>query len=90
MTLTDVAYVDRFGEYTPAIERHAHLVGRPAPDPLEDGRLSPRFVEWMQGLPAGHVTDAPVSRSAQLRALGNGVVPQQALAALEILDPRED
>ena len=86
-TLTDVAYLDRFGEYTAAVERHADLVGRPAPDPLDDGRLSPAFVEWMQGLPAGHVTDTPVSRTAQLRALGNGVVPQQALAALEILDP---
>ncbi|MCZ7415672.1 hypothetical protein [Streptomyces sp. WMMC897] len=35
------------------------------------------------GLPAGHVTDVPgLSRTAQLRALGNGVVPQQATAAL--------
>ncbi len=35
------------------------------------------------GLPAGHVTDVPaLSRSAQLKALGNGVMPQQATAAL--------
>ena len=89
-TLQDVAYADPFGEYAPAIERHEFMTGRPAPAPLEDGRLSPAFVEWMMGLPVGHVTDTPVSRSAQLRALGNGVVPQQALAALEQLDPRED
>jgi DNA (cytosine-5)-methyltransferase 1 len=35
------------------------------------------------GLPAGHVTNAwGVKRNAQLKALGNGVVPQQAVAAL--------
>ncbi|MFB7201065.1 hypothetical protein ACFCZQ_02750 [Streptomyces virginiae] len=47
------------------------------------GRLSPAFVEWLMGLPAGHVTDVPgLSRTAQLKALGNGVVPQQAAHAL--------
>ncbi|WP_282699692.1 hypothetical protein [Streptomyces sp. CC219B] len=50
------------------------------------GRLSPVFVEWLMGLPPGHVTDVPgLSRSAQLKALGNGVVPQQATAALRFL-----
>lgn len=35
------------------------------------------------GLPAGWVTGVPgVNRNAQLKALGNGVVPQQAIAAL--------
>ncbi|MFJ1931683.1 hypothetical protein ACIPLC_15785 [Kitasatospora sp. NPDC086801] len=39
------------------------------------------------GLDSGHVTGVPgLSRSAQLTALGNGVVPQQACAALELLD----
>ena len=33
------------------------------------------------GLPEGHVTDIPISRNDQLKALGNGVVPQQAAAA---------
>ncbi|MGW3322469.1 hypothetical protein [Streptomyces virginiae] len=38
------------------------------------------------GLPAGHVTDVPgLSRTAQLKALGNGVVPQQATTALHAL-----
>lgn len=46
-------------------------------------QLSPAFVEWMQGLPAGHVTAVPgLSRNEQLKMLGNGVVPQQAAAAL--------
>jgi DNA (cytosine-5)-methyltransferase 1 len=66
-------------------------MGRPAPRPAEPGRdggvhLSPRFVEWMQGLPEGWVTDVPsLPRSAQLKALGNGVVPQQAALACRLL-----
>jgi DNA (cytosine-5)-methyltransferase 1 len=48
------------------------------------------FVEWMMGLPAGHVTSAPISRADQLKALGNGVVPQQAALALRhLLEPYE-
>ena len=66
------------------------ILGRPAPRPTEPGRtgerLSPRFVEWMMGLPEGWVTDVPgLSRNAQLKALGNGVVPQQAAMALRLL-----
>lgn len=38
------------------------------------------------GLPAGHVTHVPdLTRTQQLKALGNGVVPQQAAAALRLL-----
>jgi DNA (cytosine-5)-methyltransferase 1 len=37
------------------------------------------------GLPAGHVTGVPgLSRNDQLKALGNGVVPQQAAYATRI------
>lgn len=40
----------------------------------------------MMGLPAGHVTDVPgLSRNDMLKALGNGVVPQQAAVALRFL-----
>lgn len=80
--------VQKFGDYTPAIRRHELAMGRPAPDPtLPTGRggahrLSSRFVEWMMMLPAGWVTDCELSRSAELRILGNGVVPAQATAAL--------
>jgi DNA (cytosine-5)-methyltransferase 1 len=37
----------------------------------------------MMGLPAGHVTDLAIgiSRAHQLKAIGNGVCPQQAVAA---------
>lgn len=37
------------------------------------------------GLPAGHVTAAPITRAQMLKALGNGVVPQQAALALALL-----
>jgi DNA (cytosine-5)-methyltransferase 1 len=40
----------------------------------------------MMGLPAGWVTATPgLSRNEQLKALGNGVVPQQAALALRML-----
>lgn len=82
------AAMARWGDYAPAILRWTNVLGRPAPDPTEPGskgqpRLSARFVEWMMGLPAGHVTDVPdVSRNDQLKLLGNGVVTQQAVAGL--------
>ncbi|MCA6090935.1 hypothetical protein LE181_01935 [Streptomyces sp. SCA3-4] len=41
------------------------------------------------GLPPGHVTAVPgLSRTAQLKALGNGVLPLQAVTALEHLRDR--
>ena len=55
------------------------------PPTLVDGKLNARFVEYMMGLPVGWVTDLDLSRSQQLKMLGNGVVPQQAYYALELL-----
>nr|WP_219807470.1 hypothetical protein [Streptomyces sp. SM14] len=76
-----------WGPYAAAIARWETLT-RPAPPPAEDGRLSPAFVEWMQGLPDGWVTATPgLGRPAQLTALGNGVVPQQAARAVDLLAP---
>jgi len=49
------------------------------------GRLNPVFVEYMMGLPKGWVTDLDISRSQQLKMLGNGVVPQQAEYAIHQL-----
>ena len=84
---------ERWGRYTPAITRHQHLTGRPAPDPTEPGphgpRLAPRFTEWLMCLPDGWVTDVPeVPRAAQLRILGNGVIPPHAEAAYRHLHTR--
>jgi DNA (cytosine-5)-methyltransferase 1 len=56
------------------------------PNPLELGKLNPQFVEYMMGLPVGWVTDLEISRSQQLKLLGNGVVPQQAYYAIDKLE----
>jgi DNA (cytosine-5)-methyltransferase 1 len=55
------------------------------PHTLVDGKLNAKFVEYMMGLPVGWVTNLDLSRSQQLKMLGNGVVPQQAYYALELL-----
>jgi DNA (cytosine-5)-methyltransferase 1 len=58
---------------------------RKIPDPLVEGKLNTKYVEYMMGLPEGWVTDLPISRAQQFRLMGNGVVPQQAYHALELL-----
>jgi DNA (cytosine-5)-methyltransferase 1 len=83
----------RWGDYADAIARWEHTLGRPAPAPTQasakgNPQLAPAFVEWMMGIPAGWVTDVPgITRNEALKACGNGVVPQQAEAALRILLP---
>lgn len=87
--LAKEGHLERFGPYAPVIARWEHALGRPAPDPTEPGktrpRLSSRFVEWLMGLDDGHVTDVGLTRNQELKALGNGVVPQQGAAALHHL-----
>jgi DNA (cytosine-5)-methyltransferase 1 len=81
-----------WGKFAPAIKRWESLT-RVAPAPTKpdgkDGnhRLSADFTEWMMGLPEGWVTaeDIGLKRNDQLKACGNGVVPQQAELALRIL-----
>lgn len=83
--------VTNWGKFEPAIRRWEIVLGRPAPSPTKpdgkDGahRLSSAFTEWMMGLPEGWITDCGLSRNDQLKACGNGVVPQQAELALRIL-----
>lgn len=60
------------------------------PTTLVEGKLNPKFVEYMMGLPIGWVTDIGLSRTQQLKMLGNGVVPQQAYYALELLGHAQD
>ena len=72
-------------QWQPAIERWAEVLGRQAPQPQHGKGVSADFVEWMMGLPEGYVTDIGLSRQAQLKILGNGVVPQQAALALQLL-----
>jgi hypothetical protein len=81
-----------WGKFEPAIRRW-EAITRPAPAPTKpdgkDGnhRLSAEFTEWMMGLPEGWVTSPEIGlkRNDQLKACGNGVVPQQAEMALRIL-----
>nr|WP_202489767.1 DNA cytosine methyltransferase [Streptomyces sp. SID8381] len=81
---------ERWGRFAPGIARWEAVTGLRAPWATDDrGRLSPAFVEWMMGLDPGHVTAVPgLSRNAQLKALGNGVVPLQAARALTVLRRR--
>jgi DNA (cytosine-5)-methyltransferase 1 len=51
----------------------------------EKQTLNPVWVEWMMGLPKGHVTGHGLKRTQELKMLGNGVVPQQAALALKLL-----
>lgn len=79
-----------WGAYELAIRRWETLMRRAAPWPTEPGmkgqpRLASRFTEWLMGLPEGYVTGLGLPRSAELKALGNGVVPQQAEAAIRWL-----
>ena len=79
-------------EYLPTIRRWERRLRRPAPEPWSPSKrawsgwtLHDRFVEWMMGLPEEWVVGAPFKRKFKIRMLGEGVVPQQAYRALEIL-----
>ncbi len=82
----------QWGAYELAIRRWETATGNPTPHPVDGhGRLAPAFAEWMMGLPAGWVTAVPtIPRAAQLKALGNGVVPQQGAAAFRTLMDRAE
>jgi DNA (cytosine-5)-methyltransferase 1 len=89
VTRTSVSSVGEIAwqQYEAAIRRWEAVTGRAAPYPVERGtrgqpRLAAAFSEWLMGLPSGFVTGLGLPYGAQHRALGNGVVPQQAVAAL--------
>jgi DNA (cytosine-5)-methyltransferase 1 len=80
-----------FDRFEPAVRRWEEVTGRLAPQPTKpdgkDGnpRLSAEFTEWMMGLEPGWITSVGLSRKDELKACGNGVVPQQAKLAIRIL-----
>lgn len=88
-----------FGKYAAAIERWESLL-RPVPPPTAPSsaksdfyNLNPVFVEWLMGYDEGFVTDPAIglSRRAQIKMLGNGVVQQQAeCAILDLLITMEE
>lgn len=84
----------RWGKYADAIKRWEALT-RPAPAPTEPNkngnpRLTATFAEWMMGWPGGWVTDDELglTRTQQLKIIGNGVCPQQAFEAITQLTAR--
>jgi DNA (cytosine-5)-methyltransferase 1 len=89
--VADRRTVQRWGRYADAIIRWEHITGRPTPAPallsdVDGPRPAPAFVEWLMGLPTGWVTDASgLSQNQQITALGNGVLPLQAVSALSLL-----
>jgi len=88
-----IPHLTSWGPYANAIAGWETVMGRPAPAPVRmDGkggkaRLNPELTEWMMGWPFGWVTASVIglSRAEQLKACGNGVVLQQAIAALRML-----
>lgn len=80
-----------WGIYAAAVRRWERVLGRPAPVPRVAGprgglKLNPALPEWMQGFPAGWITDVPgVSLNDALKLAGNSVNPFQAAAALRWL-----
>ena len=84
----------RLGDYGARLRLWESTTGHAMPEPEEDSpkggrRLSPRFGEGMMGLPRGWVTGIrSISRTSQIRILGNGVVPQQGRLAIHTLARR--
>jgi hypothetical protein len=93
--IEDQVLTTNWGKFEPAIRRWETIIGRQAPHPTKpdgkDGnhRLSSKFTEWMMGLPDGWITDIGLKRNDELKACGNGVVPQQAELALSLLGIKE-
>lgn len=89
-----VIATEQWDQFTPAIRRWEKITGLTAPDPtVPDGRdgrhrLSAKFTEWLMGLKPGWITGHGLSRKDEIKMAGNGVVPQQAMLALEILYTR--
>jgi hypothetical protein len=93
--IEDQVLTTNWGKFESAIRRWEAAIGRSAPEPTKpDGkegnhRLSSKFTEWMMGLPEGWITDIGLKRNDELKACGNGVVPQQAELALSLLGIKE-
>lgn len=95
-TLTDMVRSGRESEVRGAIY-HSEMTLTPhrkAPRLSEDDtnglpRVTAAFAEWMMGLPEGWVTGVPgMTYTSAWKALGNGVVPQQAAVAIRIAAAR--
>ena len=92
-TVLSEQYLKRLARHWEVVQlRRAGLDRRPVGmrgsllPPKEVKVLNPALPEWMMGLPDGWITAVPgLSRAAQLKLAGNGVVPRQAVAAYRYL-----
>lgn len=90
-SMGDIVERQRWDEYGSAIRRWEKVLGRAAPDPTKPNskgkpKLSDEFDEFLMGYPAGWITNVPgVTWNQTLKMCGNGVVPQQAAAAVRWL-----
>ena len=81
----------RWGVYRVVMARWASRLASLAPDPIRGWsrngymRYNEDFAEWLMGLPHHYTKVADVTRRERMKMLGNGVVPQQAMLALELL-----
>lgn len=95
----------RWGDSGPACLAWACILNRDIPPLVVDSpdrclhprfaearaATNPEFIEFLMGLPEGWVTGVPgLARTQQVKALGNGVIPLQAAAALRCLLWREE
>lgn len=89
-----IAIREYLDDYDEAIRRWEDVLDRNAPRAVVPGEkvgakttLAPtaEFVEWMMGLPEGHVTKVDIPYTQKLKMLGNGVVPRQAAHAISRL-----
>ena len=93
LDFTSEVVFDDNNRYTPSIRRWEKVTGfkvpavtEPHPNKPGKQRLTAEFYEWMMGLPKGWVTSVPnVSYDYQMKIFGNGVVPQQAASAIQLL-----
>jgi hypothetical protein len=89
---------EAWAEYLPAVLAWCKRTNAAPPVPVEINsngnlRIAAKFSEWMMGWPTGWVTElittnrrlykeGMISRTAAMRMIGNGVVPQQATMAI--------
>lgn len=90
VNLSQAVHMD-WGNFEAVVKRWEQVTGMEAPAPTKpDGkdnahRLSSKFTEWMMGLEPGWITGHGLTRKDEIKMAGNGVVPQQAKLALQIL-----
>lgn len=84
-----------WGIYAEAVARWALSTGNMPPAPVQPNRngnpqLTAAFPAWLMGLPNGYFTDPDIglTRTEAIKLAGNGVVPQAAAVAYDLIHRR--